>query len=95
LGLGEVVVEGVLEADEFAEEGVVAAVGVRVVAGEELVELDLGVEAVGGGLEEAGAFEAGAGDFDEVAFDGVAAGVVVLEAAVDEVGAGEVVDVKR
>ena len=89
--LGEAVVEGVLEADEFAEEGFVAAVGVWGFLAEEVVELDFGIEAVRGGLEEAGAFEAGPCDFDEVAFDGLAAGTGVFQTAADEVGAGKIV----
>ena len=81
-----------LEADEFAEEGCVAAVGVWGFPAEEEVELDFGIEAVWCGVEEAGAFEAGAGDFDEVAFDGLAAGAGVFQSAEDEVGAGKLVE---
>ena len=42
---GNAVVEGVLEADEFAEEGVEAAVGVWGLFAKKVVKLDFGVEA--------------------------------------------------
>ena len=58
-----------LEADEFAEEGVEAAVGVWGLFAEKVVKLDFGVEAVGSRSKESGEFKAGTGDFDEAAFD--------------------------
>ena len=89
---GNAVVEGVLEADEFAEEGVEAAVGVWGLFAEKVVKLDFGVEAVGCRSEESGAFEAGTGNFDEAAFDAEPTGMGVAEALAHEIGAGEFVE---
>jgi hypothetical protein len=85
------VVEGVLEADEFAEEGVEAAVGVWGLFAEKAVKLDFGVEAVGCGGEQSGKFESGAGDLDEAAFDAESADLGVAEALAHKVGSGEFV----
>ncbi len=84
-----------LEADEFAEEGVKAAVGVWGFFAEEAVELDFGVEAVGRRGEESGEFKAGTGDFDEAAFDAEPAGMGVAEALAHEVGTGEFIEKVR
>ena len=84
-----------LEADEFAEEGVEAAVGVWGLFAEKVVKLDFGVEAVGRRSEESGEFKAGAGNFDEAAFDAESAGMGVAEALAQEVGAGEFVEKVR
>ena len=84
-----------LEADEFAEEGVEAAVGVWGLFAEKVVKLDFGVEAVGRRSEESGKFKAGAGDFDEAAFDAEPAGMGVAEALAQKVGAGEFVEKVR
>jgi len=92
---GHAVVEGVFEADEFAEEGIEAAVGVWGLFTEKVVELDFGVGAVWGGSEKAGAFEARAGDLDEAAFDAEPAGLGVAEALPHEVGAGEFIEEVR
>jgi hypothetical protein len=89
------VVEGVLEADEFAEEGVEAAVGVWGLFAEKVVKLDFGIEAVGRRGEESGELKAGTGDFDETAFDAESAGLGVAEALAHEVGAGEFVEKVR
>ena len=84
-----------LEADEFAEEGVEAAVGVWGLFAEKAVKLDFGVEAVGCGGEQARTFEAGTGDLDEAAFDAEPADLGVEEALAHEVGAGEFVEKVR
>ena len=84
-----------LEADEFAEEGVEAAVGVWGLFAEKVVKLDFGVEAVGCGGEQSGAFEAGSGDLDEAAFDAEPAGLGVAEALAHKVGTGEFVEKVR
>jgi hypothetical protein len=59
---------------------------------EKVVKLDFGVEAVGCGGEQSGEFKAGAGDFDEAAFDAKATGLGVAEALTHEVGSGEFVE---
>jgi len=79
----------VFEADEFAEVGVEAAVGVWGLFAKKVVKLDFGVEAVGRRSEESGEFKAGAGDFDEAAFDAESAGMGVAEALAHELGAWE------
>ena len=84
-----------LEADEFAEEGVEAAVGVWGLFAKKAVKLDFGVEAVGCGGEQSGKFESGTGNFDEAAFDAESAGMGVAEALAQEVGAGEFVEKVR
>ena len=84
-----------LEADEFAEEGVEAAVGVWGLFAKKAVELDFGIRAVGGRSEKPGEFKARAGDFDEAAFDAEPAGLGVAEALAHEVGAGEFVEKVR
>ena len=84
-----------LEANEFAEEGVEAAVGVWGLFAEKVVKLDFGVEAVGCGGEESGKLESGTGDFDEAAFDAEPAGLGIAEALAHEVGAGEFVEKVR
>jgi hypothetical protein len=88
---GHAVVEGVLEAEEFAEERVDAAVGVWGLCAKKLVKLDFGVEAAGCGGEQSGEFEAGTGDFDEAAFDAESACIGVAEALAHKVGSGEFV----
>ena len=84
-----------LEADEFAEEGVEAAVGVWGLFAEKVVKLDFGVEAVGRRSKQSGKFESGTGNFDEAAFDAEPAGMGVAEALAQEVGAGEFVEKVR
>jgi hypothetical protein len=90
--LGHAVVEGVLEANEFAEEGVEAAMRVWGLFAEKVVKLDFGVEAVGCGGEQSGDFESGTGNFDEAAFDAEPTDMGVAEALAHEVGAGEFVE---
>lgn len=92
---GQAVVEGVLEADEFAEEGVEAAVGVWGLFAKKAVKLDFGVEAVGRRSEKSGKLETGTGDLDEATFDAEPTGLGVEEALAHEVGAGEFVEKVR
>ena len=84
-------VKGVFEADEFAEEGVEASVGIWGLFAEKVVKLDFGVEAVGCGGEQSGDFESGAGNFDEAAFDAEPTGMGVAEALAHEFGTGKLV----
>ena len=83
------------EADEFAEEGVEAAVGVWGLFAKKAVKLDFGVEAVGRRSKKSGEFKAGTGNFDEAAFDAESAGMGVAEALAHEVGAGKFVEKVR
>jgi hypothetical protein len=89
---GEAVVEGVLEADELAEEGFVAAVGVRGFLAEEMVELNLGIETVGCGLEEARALQTRPCDLDETALDTEPTGARIFQTAANEFRTGKLVE---
>jgi len=86
------VVEGVLEAGEFAKEGIVTRVGVRFRFNEEAEEGGFRIESAGCGREEPGEFETGPGDLDEAELGRGAPGDPVGEALAEQFCGRQVVE---
>ncbi len=77
-------VEGVFEADQFSQEGVVARVGVGLGLEEQPVESALRFVDGWPGVEKSGAAKAGGCDLDEAGFNGLDVGTSVGESLADE-----------
>ena len=83
-GLAQSVVEGVFEAGEFAEEGVVAGVGIPGGLGKQAIEGALRFQGGGIPAKDSSACEAWGGDFYEAGFDGEAGAGAIGEPLADE-----------
>ena len=89
----EAVIESVLEADELPDEGIVAAVGLVSLVGQEAIEIEFRVDIMlRRGLHESCPCQAAARHAHEARGDGVPVLTIVAQAVLDEVRSGQTVD---
>jgi len=72
------VIQGVLEADEFPDQGIVAAMGLVSLMGQKVIEVEFGFDIVSwGGFHEPCTYESGARHANEACGHGVAVFMIV------------------